>query len=177
LGHSIELTSVVNRGSRFALALPVAHKRAVVAEPASPLLAALDTSANKLIVVIDDDPLVLDGMGGLLRSWGCRVVSGDSVTAALSGLAEHDQPPDLIISDYRLRDGRTGIEAIERLRKTIGAQTPAFLISGDTHPEPLIEARAGGYILLHKPVQPMTLRSMLTKMLKKQQQPDLQHEI
>jgi hypothetical protein len=32
----------------------------------------------KLVVVIDDDPLVLEATGGLLRSWGCCVVAGKS---------------------------------------------------------------------------------------------------
>jgi CheY-like chemotaxis protein len=170
LGHTIELTSAVGRGSRFTVTAPLAAAQTMAAEPAAPIQAVLDAPADKLIVVIDDDPLVLDGMGGLLRSWGCRVVSGDSVHAALNGLAKHDRPPDLIISDYRLPDGNTGIEAIERLRGKFGIPISAFLISGDTHSEPLREARAGGYILLHKPVEPLTLRAMLSRMLKKETQ-------
>ena len=73
--------------------------------------------------------------------------------------------PDLIISDYRLGDGRTGFDVIERLRSTFGAQIPAFLISGDTAPERLREASASGYYLLHKPVLPMTLRSVVSQLL------------
>ena len=55
---------------------------------------------------------------------------------------------------------------IERLRSTFGAQIPAFLISGDTAPERLREASASGYYLLHKPVLPMTLRSVVSQLLK-----------
>ena len=39
-------------------------------------------------------------------------------------------------------------------------------MSGDTNPEPLQEARASGFHLLHKPVDPMTLRAMVNRMLK-----------
>ena len=60
----------------------------------------------------------------------------------------------------------TGFEMIERLRSMFGAQIPAFLISGDTTPERLREASASGYYLLHKPVLPMTLRSVLSQLLK-----------
>ena len=49
--------------------------------------------------------------------------------------------PDLIISDFRLQDGATGIEAIARLRNAFGAAIPAFLISGDISPERLREAQ------------------------------------
>jgi two-component system, sensor histidine kinase len=114
--------------------------------------------------VIDDDALVLDGMGGLLRGWGCDVVTAASQPAALAGL--RDRRPDLIISDYRLADGITGIDVIEHLREKFATAIPAFLISGDTAPERLREARASGYHLLHKPVQPITLRAMVSQLVK-----------
>jgi CheY-like chemotaxis protein len=117
--------------------------------------------------VIDDDQPTLHGMGGLLRSWGCRVVTGVSDSAALTNLAAHDETPDLIISDYRLPDGKTGVDVIKALRAQYRAQIPAFLISGDTNPEPLHEARSNGYQLLHKPLDPMTLRAMLNRMVRR----------
>ena len=103
---------------------------------------------------------------GLFRNWGCRVVTGHTDKAALVGLAQHKQPPDLIISDYRLSDGRTGIEAIERLRGEFGRAIPAFLISGDIDPARLREAHERGYHLQHKPVDPMALRAMCNQLLK-----------
>jgi len=172
LGLPIELVSTVGRGSRFAVVAPQAPARATVpaARPAAPRV-ALDALHGKLVVVIDDDVSVLDGMAGLLRSWGSRVVSGDTAAAAIKGLGKglgmRPQPPDLIISDYRLPDGRTGIEAIAQVRREYGAAIPAFLISGDTHPEPLQQARAHGLHLLHKPVDPMMLRAMVSRMLRK----------
>jgi len=104
-------------------------------------------------------------MGGLLRSWGCRVATVDSGCAALDNLG--DDRPDLIISDYHLSGGITGIEAIERLRGSFRSHIPAFLVSGDINPERLSEARASGYHLAHKPVDPMMLRAMLNQFLKK----------
>src|ERR1700719_2969494 len=107
---------------------------------------------GKVVVVIDDDVLVLDGMRGVLRSWGCNVVTATSDIAALAALAGHERPPDLIISDYRLGEGKTGFKAIERVRHAFGADVPAFLISGDTAPERSREASASGFFLLPKPV-------------------------
>jgi CheY-like chemotaxis protein len=117
-------------------------------------------------LVIDDDRLVLEGMQGLLESWGCDVVTATSDDTARAAMASHSRPPDLIISDYRLRNGRTGFEAISRLRSAAGLAIPAFLISGDTAPERLQEASASGYHLLHKPVMPMTLRALMSRLLK-----------
>jgi CheY-like chemotaxis protein len=125
-----------------------------------------DSATGKLIVVIDDDALALDAMRGLLRNWGCFVVTAESASAALAGLAGDDRRPDLIISDYGLADGHTGIEAIQRLRNAFRAPIPAFLITGDIAPERLREAGANGLHLLHKPVKPMALRAMLNQILK-----------
>jgi CheY-like chemotaxis protein len=123
-----------------------------------------DTPMARLIVVIDDDPLVLEGMSGLLRSWGYQAVAAATDDAALACLAEHGQRPDLIICDYRLSGGKSGVQAIERLRDTF--DIPAFLISGETAPEQLYEARASRYELLHKPVDPTALRAMISHLLK-----------
>ena len=79
------------------------------------------------MVVIDDDPLVLDSMGGLLRSWGCIAVTAAGAVEAMAHLPEQDQPPDLIIADYNLADGVTGVVAIEALRAKFGTEVPAFL--------------------------------------------------
>ena len=163
LDHPVELASKVGIGSRFSVLVPRAPARREAVELAMPTALA-DPVSGKLIAVIDDDALVRDGMRGLLLSWDCRVVTAANETAALAGLA--GARPDLIISDYRLTQGRTGLDVIARLRRTLGADIPAFLISGDTAPERLREAHASGYHLLHKPVTPMTLRAMLSQMLK-----------
>ena len=114
------------------------------------------------MVAIDDDALVLDSMGGLLRSWGCRVVAAATPDEALAGLGPGERP-DLIICDYRLPNGQSGIAAIADLRKAYGAQVPAFLMSGDTAPERLREARESGHHLLHKPLRAMALRAMVNR--------------
>src|SRR5258708_7733561 len=167
LDHPITVHATVGKGSRFTVAVPMVAARAEVVALRAPVRAPLDISRGKLVIAIDDDPLVLEGMCGLFRSWGCRVVAGASAGAALAGLAGYDEAPDLIISDYRLPDGSSGIEAIERLRGAFGSPIPAFLISGDVSPERLREARAGGYHLQHKPVDPMLLRAMFNQLLRK----------
>jgi signal transduction histidine kinase/DNA-binding NarL/FixJ family response regulator len=162
LGHPIELTSTLGRGSRFLVSVPLTTPVALSAHLPQP---AVDHARGKSVVVIDDDALVLDGMRGVLKSWGCSVVTAVSGDAALAALSERTRP-DIIISDYRLRDGKTGFDVIESIRRRFGTSIPAFLISGDTAPERLREARASGYYLLHKPVLPMTLRSVVSQLLK-----------
>jgi signal transduction histidine kinase len=166
LGHPVELASRPGKGSCFSISVPLVATRRVTAEAVEPPATIADPARGRLIVVIDDDALVLESMRGILQSWGCRVVTGASDTAALAQLAQEGGQPDLIISDFRLANGRAGVEAIERLRGVLDTAIPAFLISGDTGPERLREARASGYHLVHKPVPPMALRTTLNRLLR-----------
>jgi two-component system, sensor histidine kinase len=114
--------------------------------------------ASKLIVVIEDDPLVLEATTGLLRSWGCQVVAAESYGEAMMKLSEIGQRPDLIVCDYRLPQGATGVDAIEMLRGAF--EIPALLISGDAT-SPRRDNGVGGYRLLHKPVSAEAFRALL----------------
>jgi signal transduction histidine kinase/CheY-like chemotaxis protein len=167
LDHPIEVKSVPGKGSCFAIAVPMVAPADAVTVPQLEAQPRAIAAANKLIVVIDDDPLVLDGMGSLIKSWGCGVITGSDESVALDGLSQCGAAPDAIISDYRLRNGKTGIEAIARLREAAAAPIPAFLMSGDTDLDVVREAKASGLALLHKPVEPATLRAMLAAALKR----------
>jgi CheY-like chemotaxis protein len=166
LGHEVEVDSHPGRGSRFSVSVPLAAQLRAATEAHAPPAAIADPARGRLIIVIDDDTLVLDGMRGILQSWGCEVRTAATGAAALAEVNELRVRPDLIISDSQLADGKTGMEAIERLRQVAGVPIPAFVITGDTAPERLREASASGFPLLHKPVSPMALRTMLNRLLK-----------
>jgi two-component system, sensor histidine kinase len=119
--------------------------------------------AGKFVVVIDDDTLVLEAMSGLLRSWGFEVAAAPSDTAVLAELRTRGKRPDLIICDYRLSEGRSGIDAIERLRKTF--EVPAFLITAEAALQRLDVARASQFLMLHKPVDPTKLQASIYQAL------------
>jgi CheY-like chemotaxis protein len=168
LDHPLTLASTPGKGSRFAITAPTALPEAepLFAVP-HPLQALLQPFSGKLIVVIDDDPLVLDGVGGLLRGWGATACPSMSSAEALDRLRELRQPPDLIICDYHLSQyGETGMVVIERLRRSFKATIPALLITGDVSVERKEEAEAGGYEILQKPVLPLTLRLTIIELLK-----------
>jgi CheY-like chemotaxis protein len=166
LDHPITLDSIVGRGSRFSVSVPMGQQvpRQLAARADGATLA--DPLRGRLVVVIDDDLLVLEGMRGLLEQWGCRVRTAQSAQEVLEGM--DGAAPDLIICDGHLEDGETGIAALARLRGKLGANIPAFLISGDISPERLNEAKASGHHLLHKPVTPMALRSMMMRLVRAQ---------
>lgn len=163
LNARLTLTSRPGQGSCFAIALPLAEE-ADRNNPVDegPLLGAL---AQGLVVVVDDERPIREGMATLLRGWGYEVVTAASGDQAMTLLAVLPTLPALIISDYRLRDGEQGIDVIDRLRAEYNNTIPAMLITGDTAPHRLVEAQASGLLLLHKPVSNSRLRAAIVNLL------------
>ncbi|SHN36560.1 Response regulator receiver domain-containing protein [Duganella sacchari] len=153
----LTLCSESGRGSLFRLAIPLAPQAAVQRPPANRLQRR--RALPMKVLVIDDDPVVCASMQRLLSDWGCTCLVAGSVSEALVLAAI--QPPDMLISDYRLRSNSTGAQAIAALRQQAGRDLPALLVTGDTAPARLREARASGVPLLHKPVAPDQLYSAL----------------
>ena len=153
LGHELALLSEPGRGSVFRLTVPLAQEDAVAQGP-QPEPSALGELLipGARVLVIDDDAWVRIGMAQLLQGWGCSCDVADNLTEALA--LARIRPPDLVISDYRLRSGHTGTTAIAALRAQCGDSLPAVLVTGDTAPERIREASASGLPLLHKPVSP-----------------------
>ena len=159
LDAPLALASRPGRGSVFRLTLPLALRAApaMVDEAAPQQLRPLAMR----VLLIDDDAIVCASMQALLREWGCDCAAADGVEQALA-LAPALRP-ELIISDYRLRGQHTGAEAIAALRQQAGRALPALLITGDTAPVRLREARNSGVPLLHKPVAPAQLHRELAR--------------
>ncbi len=148
LGQRLTLSSVPQQGSVFRLSLPLA--KGVVPAEELPKAQASTPMLHAHVLVIDDDETVRAGMRHLLHNWGCTCDTAESIEEALAFARTH--APDLVISDYRLREQRTGVEAIAALRAITGTALPALLITGDTAPDRLREAQNSGLPLLHKPV-------------------------
>jgi signal transduction histidine kinase len=159
LDHPLSLVSVPGRGSMFRLRIPL-HFGTSATQPE--LIQSKTRVLNLRILVIEDDATVRNGMLHLLRDWGCECEAAESIQQAVA-LAELNRP-EVIISDYRLRGNRTGVEAISALRARFGDDLPALLITGDTAPERLREAQASGIPLLHKPVAPGKLYRKLVEL-------------
>jgi CheY-like chemotaxis protein len=120
-----------------------------------------------LVVVIEDEAIVLAGYQMLFESWGYRVIAAQSADEALSLVEEEGEAPRFILSDFRLRDGQTGTEAITTLRRAFGDGIPGAVVTGDTTVtgEGLREAAAEGMPILHKPVNGRQLQDILSRSL------------
>jgi two-component system, sensor histidine kinase len=157
LGHPLDLSSVPGAGSVFRLTLPVGNVDAIDAD--EPISENLGRHAVPLkVLIIDDEATVCEAMTILLDDWGYEVTAVGSLDEARMLLTS---VPDVIIADYRLREDRTGAEAIRTLQEHFHVDIPALIVTGDTDPERIAQAKQSGFAFLHKPVPPAKLRAFL----------------
>lgn len=162
LGQRLTLKSTPGRGSCFRLTLPRGVNLQGTA-PGSAMVTGSASLAGLRMLVIDDDEAVLSGMAHLLRSWGCSVDTAESIEQAQQ--LARARRPDIVLTDYRLRGHRTGLQAISILRQQLGQTLPVLMITGDTAPDRLRETLSSGVPLLHKPVLPVQLLQTLTALV------------
>jgi len=155
MGVEVSLASRPGRGSVFRLALPLSDE-AIMHEQRVTMQGDL---RGLNVLLVEDDEVVLSAMSDLLLTWGCGCETATDVDQALARLDAFT--PDLVLADYRLRDHRTGLEAVARIRERLGAGLPALIITGDTAAQRLREAHASGLMLLHKPVPADRLHAAL----------------
>lgn len=118
---------------------------------------------GKQVLIIDDDERVRASMYTLMKSWDCDSIVCDSAAEALKKIS--DKKIDIILVDYRLRNGLTGRHAIDSVRKALGFKVPAIIITGDTAAERIKEAQAVDAMLMHKPASTRQLRRMMNTLL------------
>jgi PAS domain S-box-containing protein len=165
LSHPIQVRSKPGQGSMFSIEIPMASPGPAVRHPARSRARAPLASNGEVIVLIDDESVILKGLTMVLQSWGYQVVAATSEAEAVQQLALLKTIPAAIVADYRLREGHTGTEAVAHIRDLYHTPIPSIIITGDTAPERLREAETSGLSILHKPIQPPTLRRMLLESL------------
>ena len=121
------------------------------------------TLQGRAFVVVEDEMAVREGLVVLLKAWGASVTAFDTVDAVQQWLLQSPaEPPDLLLVDYRLPQGRTGIDALGLIRAHWPAsRLPAIVITGSSLGGHEDEAVTQDYHLLIKPVLPNKLRAMI----------------
>ncbi len=170
LKHPIDLQSGIGMGTRFSVTLPLARALALPQKAKPKPAVPLARLEGTLILCIDNEAQILDGMRNLLEGWGCRVLTAaDQEEATIVIEAERKRSgdlPDVILVDYHLDGNIRGVEVLARLRWRFESGLPGILITADRTTRVRDEASAKNMPVLNKPLKPAALRSLLQQLAK-----------
>jgi two-component system CheB/CheR fusion protein len=166
LGHPVTVRSVVDRGSVFAVDVPLpppaAPERPQRRPPANPPAGG---SRSGLILVVEDDPDVRDLLDKTLSSEGHRVATAKDGAAALDLIGRQAIQPDILLLDYTLPNAMDGLQLALALRERLRRKVPAILLTGDTSTGLLRQIARADCLHLDKPVRLPELTATLQHLL------------
>ncbi|MBB3267955.1 signal transduction histidine kinase/CheY-like chemotaxis protein [Azospirillum sp. OGB3] len=179
LGLTLDLRSQVGRGTVFTVTVPraplpsgpdhrltaAARAMAAAATSAAAMSSPSDRIKGRRVLLVEDDERVRHAMTMLLKRWGVRVTAVGSAEELADRLPRMRNRPHVLLADHRLPRGQTSRTVAEMVRRRW--EVPVVIITGDTAPERLREARAIGCRLLHKPVEPGDLAATLDDVMER----------
>ena len=158
LGHRVVLQSVPGRGTMFSVKVTYGQVQPSGHGPAE------ETAGRDLeglrVLCLDNDPLILDGMEQLLETMGADVIVAGNREQLLASFSNGGRP-DIVLADYHLDNGDTGLSAMREARQLTSVDTPCIIISADDSDVIRDRAKSVGYRFLAKPVNPSRLRAMV----------------
>jgi PAS domain S-box-containing protein len=164
LKHSLALQSRVGHGSVFSITVPMGDRTAI-ATTSTVRVQGPDRVAGSTIVCLENDPAVLSGMQSLLAEWGCKVIALRDRQSAVARAGDGQSVPDLMLIDYHLDGGESGISVAEELRLAWRVDVPGIVITADHTQHAKRAAAMRGYQVLPKPIKPAALRALMNRML------------
>jgi len=164
LGHRLSLRSRQGHGSVFGIAVPLGDRAAILPPPKARMQGP-DRVAGSVIMCVENEPAVLSAIQALLNDWGCEVLAMRDRSSALSCVKGNGGAPDLLLVDYHLDGGVSGITVAEELQSLWGGEVPSIIITADHTLAAKRAAAVQGYQVLGKPLKPAALRALMNRML------------
>ena len=165
LGHKIDVRSRVGAGSVFTIEVPLGRPELAEVPAPSQKEAEESTPSRGTVLIIEDDPAVLEMLQLLLDAEGHRTLVAADGPMALEVAAQCSIVPDLIIADYNLPKGLNGLETITRLQGNAQHAIPAIVLTGDISTDSLREIAGHGCVHLNKPVRAKELTRLAQRLI------------
>ena len=161
LGHRLTVRSSPGAGSVFGIEMDAVEGDLAAGETAGLSAPADDGVLDRIVMVIENDEDALFGTARWLESCGAVALPAGSAAEALKFVEQAGMPPDIILADYQLDDGETGIEAVARVRSAARRRVPAILVTADRSEEVRAAGVRDDVSVMTKPVKIARLRRLI----------------
>ena len=165
LDHDLSLRSIEGRGSVFSLLVPAAAAPMTYDEPTLPPIPEAEALVGTRMLLIENDPQIVDAMAALMESWQCPMAVANDIGSVIGLVMTGVFMPDVIIADFHLDNGVCGLDMVDAVRTIAGRDLPAIIATGDYTPAVDAKVKANGLTLLEKPLKPSELRALIAHLL------------
>lgn len=170
LGCTVTVSSRPALGSVFSFSIPQGDPQQLD-QPQAAYQSKHDLNGTT-VALVEDNRDIRQVAAKLMKQWGCEVYEGELPHEVLNQMALAGLRPDILLCDYRLPQGLTAIDGIRLLHELWDSKIPTVVLTGDTAPQTLQDIQSSGALLLHKPIAPARLRSMVYFALHSQNSPE-----
>ena len=170
LGHAVTVRSRENRGSVFAIEVPLSPRAEPIEAVARVRTGKGLTARRGEILVVEDDPDIREALETLLKADGHRLIAAADGEEAISTVAQDGVRPDMAIVDYNLPRGMTGVQVMTRFREMVRPDLPGLILTGDISTKAHVEIAKRGYIHRSKPIMAADLAHIVQELLAKSAQ-------
>jgi len=165
LNHQLEVRSWVGKGSVFSISIPIYRGQLVSKAATQPSLANNTAMQNLNVLCVDNEESILIGMRSLLTRWGCSVYTARNLDECQT-LLKDGLLPDIVLIDYHLDNGETGINLMSWLQQQLdNPDLPGIVISADGRDEVIQSVQEAGLDFLSKPLKPAALRALINRFI------------
>lgn len=175
LGHAIDVRSRLGKGSVFAVEAPLARDKPGLWAPKAGQTAEKAAGVPSTVMIVEDDPMVREMLELLFKGEGHRTSSAADGRKALVLMESGTVEPDIVIADYNLPGGLTGLQTIAELRRARRREIPAIILTGDISTETLRKIAQESCVHLNKPANADELTRLVGTLLAARRRPN-EHE-
>ncbi|WP_196138403.1 NahK/ErcS family hybrid sensor histidine kinase/response regulator [Aliikangiella sp. G2MR2-5] len=166
LNHPIQFRSEYGRGSVFYVDVKLADLVELPTNsPAQVSKTRVANLENVKALCVDNEQQIVEAMSMLLERWGCDVKTARG-ESEIDPILTDSFVPEVMLVDYQLDHGKTGIDFIQKIRSRTGIEIPAIVVTADHSAEIKKEINDAGLILLNKPVKPAVLRATIGNLMR-----------
>jgi two-component system CheB/CheR fusion protein len=165
LGHTIDVRSRPGRGSVFSIEVPRIGTESADALRTGVQQPVARVRTGESILVIEDDPTIREMLQLVFEMDGYRTAVAADGKSALAMVARGDARPKIVVADYNLPNGLSGLDVARRLRETFDSALPVLIVTGDISTDTLRTIAGAGCIQLNKPIKADALTHLVRSQL------------